>query len=702
MDVNYVYPPSPKDRSDSYTSLPSSYKLKAALAILAIILFFVLYFGLVVALGYLVRWSIFYDMGDVNKITILGKLGAIAGSAMLFVFTLKFIFKLKNHRPENRIKLVKKEHPDLWKFVYEICAETGAPKPKSIFVDPDVNAYVSYTNSWLSLFFPVKKELTIGLGLVSCLNLSEFKAVVSHEFGHFAQSTMKVGSYIMSANTIIHDMIFNRDSWDEILDNWRASDFRISFAAWGITPIVWLIRQILNLFYQFLNVMYSSLSREMEFNADRVAASTSGSDAIIRALWKLDDGASQWNDSMNHLFQASKKKQYVDNVYLHHQNAVDAAWDQQSSKLASLSNHPAGGLQYFTGSELSKVSMYASHPPNDIREKNVKSPYLACEIDVRSPWLLFNEAQKIQKSTTSLIYNHYFNVKPAQYCSEVSYQSFIYNETKSKTLLAKYDNVFENRFAYIPDDIATDVKEKESEAILNDIRKIEKDLGKIIRPITEIEEKMQLAQQIAEGTSKLKSIEYEGKAYGKKELGDAYGKLSIDREKILEEGFNEWDIAFFSSHMELAQRCKKNFGLDKLILQHKSLSKLFRLMLDRKNNYMNALGVLQDKEQVTVDEVDYYTNQVKASCIKMNEGLDKLKDVDFVPLGNIDDLDELIRTIAPNAKIKPPYGNMFENGSFDMFVHEVDQSLQQLQRIEQKNMAEILSGFEEVKSTFII
>ena len=86
----------------------------------------------------------------------------------------------------------------------------------TIFIDPDVNAYVSYTNVWLSLFFPTRKELTIGLGLVSTLNVSEFKAVIAHEFGHFSQKSMKIGSYIHSANTIIHDMIYNRDKWDVV------------------------------------------------------------------------------------------------------------------------------------------------------------------------------------------------------------------------------------------------------------------------------------------------------------------------------------------------------------------------------------------------------------------------------------------------------------------------------------------------------
>jgi len=133
---------------------------------------------------------------------------------------------------------------------------------------------------------------------------------------------MKIGSYINSANTIIHDMIYSRDKWDDILEQWRASDLRLSAAAWAITPLIWIIRQVLALFYQFLNIMYSSFSREMEFNADKVAVSTSGSDAIISALWKLDSGFENWNITLNNAFLASKKKIFVNNLYLHNSLAL--------------------------------------------------------------------------------------------------------------------------------------------------------------------------------------------------------------------------------------------------------------------------------------------------------------------------------------------------------------------------------------------
>ena len=695
-----LYPASPSQKSEKYTSLPSSYKIKATLAILAIILFFILYFALVSALAYLVHWAIYYDIGDVNKLTILGKLGAIAGSVMLFVFTLKFIFKLRNHKPKNRIKLKKSENQELWSFVDKICAETGAPKPKSIYVDPDVNAYVSYTNSWLSLLFPVKKELTIGLGLVSCLNLSEFKAVISHEFGHFAQSTMKVGSYIMSANTIIHDMIFNRDSWDTFLDNWRASDFRISFAAWIITPIVWVIRQALNLFYQFLNIMYSSLSREMEFNADRVAASTSGSDAIISALWKLDDGAMQWNESLNNLYHASLKQLYVENVYTFHHDSMDDIKRIQQEKLNVLELHPSGGKQYFTGSELSKVSMYASHPPNNMREENVKTPYLSCENDERSPWLLFASSEAIQKSATNLVYRQYFNVEPKEYTQTEIYNSFIEKESLSKKILDKYDNVFEQRFVNLPTSINANIKSKSSEEILEDIANLEQELQTIMAPIRDIDAKLQLVQQIAEGTSKLKSFNYEGVTYGKKDLESGYGVLLHKREELYENNFEDWDHSFFASNMELAHRAGNGKVVEGLIEQHKALSKVFRVLIDKKNAFMSELTKLQSKAEVKDYEVSHLTKIIKEGAEFINQSFSAFKNGEFVPISNLDTMDEMMSVILPNDHLKPPYGKIFENGSFDQYVHEIEQTRAQLLRVEQKNMAEILNEFENVKSNF--
>ena len=62
----------------------------------------------------------------------------------------------------------------------------------------------------LSLFIPPRKDLLIGLGLVNVVDLVEFKAVLAHEFGHFAQRSTALGRYLYVANQVMRDVIYGR------------------------------------------------------------------------------------------------------------------------------------------------------------------------------------------------------------------------------------------------------------------------------------------------------------------------------------------------------------------------------------------------------------------------------------------------------------------------------------------------------------
>ena len=110
------YPPSPGNAPENLTKLPISYKLKAFIAILSILLFFALYFCLLAIIAFVVKVAIIYPVENPGFYTILIKLGAVAGSVMLFIFTIKFLFKLKNVKPDNRIRIDEKKNPDLVVF----------------------------------------------------------------------------------------------------------------------------------------------------------------------------------------------------------------------------------------------------------------------------------------------------------------------------------------------------------------------------------------------------------------------------------------------------------------------------------------------------------------------------------------------------------------------------------------------------------
>ena len=696
-----TYPPGPVNLPKGLTALTPSYQFRALLAIVAIVLFFLLYFLLVAALAYLTYLALTYPMGSVNKLTILMKLGAIAGSVMLFVFTLKFIFKIRNHQPENRIKLEKKAYPELFGFVDQICRDTGAPKPRFIYADPDVNAYVAYSNMWLSLLLPVRKDLTIGLGLVGCLNMSEFKAVIAHEFGHFAQRSMKIGSYIVSANTIIHDMIFDRDKWDEALERWRASDIRLSAAAWVITPVIWAIRKVLGLFYAFLNIMHSSLSREMEFNADKVAVSAAGSNAIVSALWKLDYGAAHWGSTVNHANLAAQKQLFPKNLYAYYNLAMERNSTLQKEIIGSLPDDPKGGRKYFSGSEASRVSMYASHPPNDMRENSAKTPFIPCETDEQSPWSLFSSDQPLQEEMTGLIFQKYLGKSPSAFTGIAEFEQFIVSESFGRELLEAHHNTFRDRFLHIPSPEEIETVTGHGEANLKaEYAALMAELENLMKPIREIESLMLKVQQLANGVSAEKSFTFNGKTYDKQSLQEGYNELIKQREKIYANDFTGWDTSFCALHLTMAKRAGKERELSDLYAQHAALSNVYLAIVKAKNSIFSELHSLQSRKNVTQVEVDDFASRILQMVAQLNAVLTSLEKINFVPLPNIETVQELKGAIADGGAFpKEAASLMFKNGGLDRIAGALNNATGNCQRLDQKSIASILAFHDGLHKT---
>jgi len=185
------YPPNPPSVPTDITRVETRFRIRAIAVVIGIFLFLSIYLAMVTAAGYFVYFTM-VEMGVVKgRCGFLVKIGLIAFSIMLFVFLLKFLFKKqKIHDPFN-IQIKEDQHPKLFNFIRQLCKDTKAPFPKKVFVNHECNAAVFYNTTILSLFWPVKKNLLIGLGLIDFMNLSEFKAIVAHEFGHFSQKSMK-------------------------------------------------------------------------------------------------------------------------------------------------------------------------------------------------------------------------------------------------------------------------------------------------------------------------------------------------------------------------------------------------------------------------------------------------------------------------------------------------------------------------------
>ena len=237
-DVAHLYPPTPAAVPPDLTKPTGSYRFRVVIVLLCLVVFVGVYLGLTVgsaytcyacfsALGddgpkkYYTERQLVFDraqqkhvyrdvqtrpMGRDDKPVFWLILGGI-GSACLFLFLVKGLFKRSQRDPGPRVEVTEKDQPALFAFIRQLCKDTGAPFPHRVFVTPDVNAALFFQESLPNLLFPSRKNLILGLGLVNRLNLTEFKAVLAHEFGHFSQNSMKLGA-TSTANRVIADVVY--------------------------------------------------------------------------------------------------------------------------------------------------------------------------------------------------------------------------------------------------------------------------------------------------------------------------------------------------------------------------------------------------------------------------------------------------------------------------------------------------------------
>ena len=199
-----------------------------------------------------------------------------AGIVLLF-FMVKPLFA---RRPKSAqpLALNPGAEPLLFAFIAKICETVGAPFPKRIDLDCNLNAAASFRRGLLSLFGN-DLVLTIGLPLVAGLNITQFAGVLAHEFGHFTQGFgMRLTFVIRSVNGWFARVVYERDAWDEMLEEWaQTEDWRAAIIVGSARFAVWCSRLILKLLMYLGHGVGCFMLRQMEFDADSYETKLAGS-----------------------------------------------------------------------------------------------------------------------------------------------------------------------------------------------------------------------------------------------------------------------------------------------------------------------------------------------------------------------------------------------------------------------------------------
>ncbi|WEF32403.1 M48 family metallopeptidase [Pseudoduganella chitinolytica] len=382
----------------------ASYKRSARLAVAGLLGFVLAYFSLA---GFFLwnAWRLGRTAMHANE---AGGLWLVVGCNVFFgLFMLKSIFSVRNATPSRLTEITAKEEPRLFAFLHELADTAGAPRAHRVFLSNRVNAAVFYDLSLLNLLLPSKKNLEIGLPLVNALPLGELRAVLAHEFGHFAQRSMAVGRWVYMAQQIAGHLVAQRDQFDRLLDWLGRLDYRLRIFAWALQLVVWSIRSLVEMAFRVVLLMQSALSREMELQADLVAVALTGSDALIHALHRLHAADDAWQRAVQFVHNESAQGCAVADAYavqsLVTRRMAAILDDDRYGDVPPVPAESPARHRVFRQQLGHPPKMWQSHPLNHEREENAKRHYVAAPIDATSAWSLFEQPAILRERMSSML-----------------------------------------------------------------------------------------------------------------------------------------------------------------------------------------------------------------------------------------------------------------------------------------------------------
>lgn len=530
--VRYRYPAAPKNVPLEIIRLSAQFKNEVYAVLGSIALFIATYIVLVIGglgvaatcvfLGYVILTTIG------NLWTLLLAIGLVVMALFIVIYLFKFIFKKTSFDQTGMNEINPADQPLLFDFIAKVAAETHTPLPRKVFLSSDVNAFVFYDSTFWSMFFPVRKNLNIGLGLVNCVTISEFKAILAHEFGHFSQRSMKLHSYVYHVNHIIHNLLYDNQGFGETLQ--RFANLTNVFALVGglTVSVIRAIQFVLEKVYGIVTRRSMALSRQMEFHADAVAATVSGSAPLARALYRLDFAQSCYHRVLNIYNGWINSNRKGLNLFAHHAIVMN----DLANELCLPVKH---GLVTLTAEDVRKhhrtrvlvKDQWASHPSTEDREVHLNRLAIeANEID-DSAWGLFSNAEKLQENVTHELYAQVKFKETPEVIDSNAFQKIIRENLDRYTLPEPYRGYYDKR------DVSKFDPEEAIALSLN-----ASSINEIITPevltldtvITGLDADLGLLREIKRSSSGIKTFDFDGKRYSDNEAPSLIKQLEGERD----------------------------------------------------------------------------------------------------------------------------------------------------------------------------
>lgn len=535
--IALAFPPMPAGADKTVLKPSAAFNQKVYYSIAAILLFVFCYLVLFAsAVGIAV---VFGALGvglmslKLHWLTLVLGLGLIGSGLMLIFFVIKFLFKRTQDDRSDLVEISAEDQPQLFAFIDQITREAHAPAPKKIYLSADVNAGVFYDSSFWSMFLPVKKNLKIGLGLVNCVNVSEFKAIMAHEFGHFSQRSMKFGSYVYNLNKVIYNMLYDNDGYEQALTTLASGHSILRFLAYINIQIIKGMQFVLRKVYIVLNKNYMGLSREMEFHADAVAAYASGSNQMITSLKRVEIGQICYDRLLGYWNGKLGENKLSANIYPQQQElirfyATSLNVDTDAAGLPVI----ADDMVTAGKSEIVVEDQWSSHPSTEDREAALNKLNLQTATQTQSAWVLFNNAAELQERLTDHLYAGVTKTDASAFVQLDEFKNEFYENAELRVLDKRYKGYYDDRniTAFAPEELIP-AGAPSAEVSFDNL--FDDQNTSLPRAVERMATDIGLLDTIANEASGIKTFDYKGNKYKRKSAADIKAIIEAERTEAI-------------------------------------------------------------------------------------------------------------------------------------------------------------------------
>ncbi len=364
-----------------------SYTVRAVLAVGFLVLFYVVAVG--TALGLLSIPYFLYTVAHRVHIQ-LALICVVAAGAILW----SLVPRGAAFQPPGP-RLTEAEHPRLFAAIRDVARRMDAEMPAEVYLIPDVNAFVAQVGGFLG--FGGRRVMGIGLGLLAVDNLSQFRATVAHEFGHFKGGETKLSGLIYAT----------RAAMQRTLENLGESGRNVLQV-----PFAWMLRMYLRI--------TQAISRQQELVADEWSLRIAGKQAHITGLRQEGMHGVGFSLFLDYeVYPLGRLGVAPDNLFQGYRSYIGSSgWQRMQPKVKSLLAER-------------KTDPFDSHPGLEERIAFAEQVQVPDQpMDETPAYTLLSDAEKLEKSYTDEMRPE--DLKPIPWSETGARWSRMWNETANR------------------------------------------------------------------------------------------------------------------------------------------------------------------------------------------------------------------------------------------------------------------------------